>query len=236
MKLITTSWDDGHPQDFRIAALLDKYNLQGTFYIPRSNHEHEVMREDQVQLLSKQFEIGGHTLTHMRLQQHQHANFKHEIRGSFTWLKDLLNYPPVSFCFPGGVFNAAVVDCVRQSGYKVFRSTELLSVNNHFKNQVLPTSLQLYEHNRITYLKHLLKRRKVKNLIQWVLSNSETDLLKLTDNFIRIIEKKGRGCLHLWGHSWEIEEFALWNKLEMLLSHLSQHVNFRFVQNKELLC
>ncbi|MEO5996754.1 MAG: polysaccharide deacetylase family protein [Chitinophagaceae bacterium] len=235
MKLITTSWDDGHPQDFKIATLLDKYNLQGTFYIPRSNQEHEVMREDQVQLLSKQFEIGGHTLSHIRLTRNQHSNFEHEIKGSFTWLKELLGDEPVSFCFPGGVFNADVVDYVRQAGYKIFRSTELLSVDNHFKDQIDPTSIQLFEHGKVTYLKHLLKRGKVKNLLQWILSNSETDLLKLTDNFIKIIEKKGSGCLHLWGHSWEIEEFALWNKVETVLSHLSQHRNFTFIQNKDLL-
>ena len=42
MKIITTSWDDGHPLDFKLAELLNKYNLKGTFYIPRSNAEHRV--------------------------------------------------------------------------------------------------------------------------------------------------------------------------------------------------
>ena len=31
---ITTSWDDGHPLDFRIAELLSEYRLRGTFYVP----------------------------------------------------------------------------------------------------------------------------------------------------------------------------------------------------------
>ena len=31
---ITTSWDDGHPLDLRVAELLAKYGLQGTFYVP----------------------------------------------------------------------------------------------------------------------------------------------------------------------------------------------------------
>lgn len=31
---ITTSWDDGHPLDLRVAELLSEYHLQGTFYVP----------------------------------------------------------------------------------------------------------------------------------------------------------------------------------------------------------
>lgn len=30
--IITTSWDDGHPLDLKIAELLDKYGINGTFY------------------------------------------------------------------------------------------------------------------------------------------------------------------------------------------------------------
>jgi len=33
---ITTSWDDGHPMDLRVAALLAKYGIAGTFYVPAS--------------------------------------------------------------------------------------------------------------------------------------------------------------------------------------------------------
>ena len=32
---ITTSWDDGHTLDLRLADLLDKYDLRGTFYVAR---------------------------------------------------------------------------------------------------------------------------------------------------------------------------------------------------------
>ena len=34
--LITTSWDDGHPLDLRLAELLHKYDVPATFYIPVS--------------------------------------------------------------------------------------------------------------------------------------------------------------------------------------------------------
>jgi len=34
MKFYYTSWDDGHPADKRLSALLAKYDLEATFYIP----------------------------------------------------------------------------------------------------------------------------------------------------------------------------------------------------------
>ena len=33
MTIVTTSWDDGNKLDLKLAALLDKYGLVGTFYI-----------------------------------------------------------------------------------------------------------------------------------------------------------------------------------------------------------
>src|SRR4051794_21779274 len=44
---ITTSWDDGHPLDIRIAELLAKYDLPGTFYIPRAS-QRPTMEESAV--------------------------------------------------------------------------------------------------------------------------------------------------------------------------------------------
>lgn len=232
MKLITTSWDDGHPLDFKIAELLDKYSINGTFYIPRSNPENEVMRENDLCELARTFEIGGHTLNHTFLRKNAGDVYEYEIAGSFNWLKDLLGKSPESFCFPGGHYNSLVIKTAKQAGYKFFRTVELLSIDN--RSSLLPTSLQLFEHNRFTYLKHLVKRKKVENFIQWLGSGTESDLLKLTDYYLNKIEEKSSGCFHLWGHSWEIEQFGLWKKLEEVLKHLAERKDFKFVSNKDL--
>ena len=41
------SWDDGHPLDVRVAYLLAKYGLRGTFYIP-GGAEHGTMTVNQI--------------------------------------------------------------------------------------------------------------------------------------------------------------------------------------------
>src|SRR5262249_26496051 len=58
---ITTSWDDGHPLDLRVADLLARHGLRGTFYVPRTA-ENPTMTARQVRELSGTFEVGGHTL------------------------------------------------------------------------------------------------------------------------------------------------------------------------------
>lgn len=234
MKLITTSWDDGHPQDLKLAELLDKYNLPGTFYIPRTNPEHVVMDEKAIFELSKKFEIGGHTLNHVRLYSSKPAEFlENEIQGCYKWIKGLQGYSPVSFCFPGGVLNKASINAVYATGFKVIRTTELLSTAVHSIYNLSPTTLQLFEHPRTSYLKNLIKRQQYKSLIFWLQTQCSNNILKLTDFYLGQVEKNG-GCFHLWGHSWEIEGYNLWNKLELVFKHLSNLNEFSYIQNKDL--
>jgi peptidoglycan-N-acetylglucosamine deacetylase len=63
---ITTSWDDGHPLDLRLADLLRKYGLPATFYIPLAN-DLPVLTRPQVRELSADFEVGAHTVYHSDL-------------------------------------------------------------------------------------------------------------------------------------------------------------------------
>ena len=189
MRVITTSWDDGHVLDFKLADLLHKYNLPGTFYIPQKNAEHEVMKPHQVAELAKQFEIGGHTLNHIRLYTTDTRQLEYEIKGSYQWLSDLLGEEPVSFCFPGGVYNEKAIEVVYQSGYKIARTTELLNTEARVEKQLTPTTLQVYEHGAFTYAKHLIKRGRWANLMKWLTSSSLNKLPALTESYLNDIEK-----------------------------------------------
>jgi peptidoglycan/xylan/chitin deacetylase (PgdA/CDA1 family) len=65
--IITTSWDDGHPLDYKLVALLEKYDIKATFYIPLANVENNVMERSQMKDISNYHEIGGHTVNHIYL-------------------------------------------------------------------------------------------------------------------------------------------------------------------------
>ncbi|HEV7816478.1 MAG TPA: hypothetical protein VGP06_15440, partial [Janthinobacterium sp.] len=66
--IFTCSIDDGSPSDMKMAELLYKYSLNGTFFIPMANREGKpVMSAGQIRDIGKQFEIGSHTLDHCYL-------------------------------------------------------------------------------------------------------------------------------------------------------------------------
>lgn len=231
--LVTTSWDDGHPLDFKIADMLNKYKLNGTFYIPKNNAENRVMDETMIQRLSSQFEIGGHTINHLSADQVTEKKWEEEVKNCFTWLTLLTGVVPVSFCFPRGKYNTVAAAAVFNTGFKLARTTELMNIDSPAEFNIIPTTIQLYDHNRLTYFKHLLKRKKFANLLFWIKNKSEKELDRLADQYLaQVIATKG--CLHLWGHSWEIEKYNLWNKLEIVLSRISGVAEVSYVSNKYL--
>jgi peptidoglycan/xylan/chitin deacetylase (PgdA/CDA1 family) len=233
LKFITTSWDDGHVLDFKLAELLAKYNLPGTFYIPKENVERPVMTEQQVIELSKAFEVGGHTLGHTRLNNRQQLFLQSEVGGSFHWLNNLLGFPPDSFCFPGGVFTKEAMAVVFGCGYKVARTTELLTTRGTTPGQLTPTTLQVYDHAKLTYIKHLLKRGRVINLVRFMQIPVKKNLEGLTEYYLNVMNEGA--CFHLWGHSWEIEEHGLWQKFENLLKRISGLPDFTYIENRHVL-
>jgi peptidoglycan/xylan/chitin deacetylase (PgdA/CDA1 family) len=232
LKFITTSWDDGSPADLRLAELLGKYNLQGTFYVPKQNDEHDVMSERDLLKLSKHFEIGGHTLSHKSLKKASRQEIDFEVNGSFNWLSEILNEHPVSFCLPYGHYNNKCIELIHKSGFRYIRTTELLSASD--PSLLSHTTLQVFQHSRLTYFKHLLKRGRFKNLGLWIQGGSSENHFRLLDYYLDYIHVNG-GCFHLWGHSWEIEELQLWNRLELIFKRISNQQGFQYVKNRDLI-
>lgn len=233
MKLITTSWDDGHPLDFKLADLLIKYNLPATFYIPKTNAERQVMGENQIRELSQAFDIGGHTLHHTRLTAVSETAAQKEVSGCFTWLSNLLGKAPESFCFPGGVYNDRILQTVFTSGFRQARTTALFTTSMPMVNQASDTTLQAYPHSALTYTKHLIKRQRWKTLFHWMKSGSQTSLYKLSEQFIDELLLKDE-CFHLWGHSWEIEAHNLWQAVEEIFKLIANRPDCSYVQNSSL--
>ncbi len=231
--IITTSWDDGHPLDFKIADLLQKYKLSGTFYIPKNNTENAVMSEAMIQDLSRHYEIGGHTMNHVSADQVSPQKWEEEVRMCYNWLTKLTGTEPACFCFPRGIYNDTASEAVFKAGFKLARTTELMNITKPNALKIVPTTIQIYDHSRFTYFKHLVKRRKFANLFSWIKHNSEKELDKLTDSYVKQMIAT-RGYLHLWGHSWEIEKHGLWNKLETVFKRISGLEETNYVPNKYL--
>jgi len=216
---ITTSWDDGHPLDLRVADLLDKYGLAGTFYVPRTA-ERNVMTASQVRHISRKFEIGAHTLDHKYLDRIPLEDAKEQIIGSRLWIEDLTGLECRSFCFPGGKFRKSHLDLLAQAGFRSARTVELLNVRGPRRMTnlwLIPTTVQVYPHLRFAYARNALKRMAIANLFEARTLLFSADWTAIAGELLRRVIKMG-GIFHLWGHSWEIEQTRQWDRLEHLLA------------------
>ena len=120
---ITTSWDDGHPLDLRVAELLAKYGLRGTFYVPMTA-ENGTMTAAQIRELGLAFEIGAHTLNHTVLTSATEQQAWQEIVGSKSWLENNSGLPCVMFCPPKGKYSDRHLAMVRKAGYLGVRTVD----------------------------------------------------------------------------------------------------------------
>lgn len=217
MQLIT-SWDDGYPSDLRLGELLRRYGISGTFFVPRRNSEGKpVLTGPEVRELSALHEIGGHTLDHVYLRGVRSNVAHHQIRTGKAWIEDELGKPISSFCYPGGKYNSEVIRAVRTAGFKWARTTENLCSGLGQNAYKIPTTLQFFPHTGPILVRNLIRYprspEKLATLTTILRAKSYwSGLGRLVENWAA----SGR-TMHIWGHSWEIEQLGLWRQLEDLL-------------------
>lgn len=238
----TCSFDDGDIADLRLAELLIKYNVKGTFYIPQTcNLVSKSLSEFQIQKLSEKFEIGGHTMTHQILTNISIKKAKDEIGNCKKWLQDVTGKEIKSFCPPTGRYKRDHIEIQRDCGFKTQRTVEMLSysfkASENIQNFIsLPTTIQIFNHNSVSYLKNLLKRFNFTHFYAFE-KNYSSQWEQMSQNYFNYInseESRENLFFHLWGHSWEIEKYSQWNKLEDFLKFISSFQDIRFCSNSEL--
>ncbi len=221
---ITTSWDDGHPADMRLADMLARHGLTGTFYIPRSIETGTVTIE-QLRELSNQFEIGAHTLNHVFLADTDDTTARSEIGGSKAWVEDITGRACPMFCPPAGRFKQQHLPMFREAGFIGIRTVEFMSLDfprsrtNGLRE--MPTTLQAFPQPVASYAKNLAKRLAVSNFALYALHGRSRDWVTLSRRLAERAVARG-GVFHLWGHSWELERHNLWQPLEEVFAMLGE--------------
>jgi peptidoglycan/xylan/chitin deacetylase (PgdA/CDA1 family) len=230
--LVTTSWDDGHKLDLKLARLLNKYGIRGTFYISPNNREFnkmDLLSDSEIIEISKNFEIGAHTLTHPRLSTVSSVESYDEISGSRQYLEMVTGRRIVSFSYPGGDYDSTHVSQVKKAGFKLARTTKRFAGSIGEKRYEIPTSIHAYKHwsdiKKIATISNFDYMNFFKYFSNW-------DQLAIV--FFNHIMQNGQ-IFHLWGHSWEIEKHNDWDKLEKVLKHIANRRNVMYGTNAELL-
>jgi len=233
--VFTTSWDDGHPLDLKLAVLLKKYGIKGTFYVPLRNRVRPVMEKKDIIKINKMgFEIGSHTLTHPILTKLDKNILIYEIRQSKKELERIIKKPVVSFCYPKGRFNKNIDSYLNVSGYCLARTTSLFHTNIKLAPFFMPTTIHFSKRTFFSYFKQGLRELNFEGFCNWLIYfKLDKNPLSLSLKVLDILSKMG-GYFHLWGHSWEIEEQNLWEDLEKFLLIISKQKNVICLSNYEI--
>jgi peptidoglycan/xylan/chitin deacetylase (PgdA/CDA1 family) len=221
----TTSWDDGHPLDRKLADLMARHGIAGTFYCPLKNMEGlPVMQATDLRALDGPFEIGSHTLEHAYADRMPAARWQAQVERGKSELEGALGHGVQGFCYPGGKLTRGSRDTVAAAGFAYARTTENFRAECGDDPMRVPTSLQFFPHPRGVLMRNYLARGRLGG--RFALATA----CLATGDFEQRLHHALDACqgayttFHLWGHSWEIDSHGLWPQLERFFAHVSSAI------------
>lgn len=223
--LFTFSSDDGHPSDVKVAELLGKHDLKGTFYVPIRNKEGlPTMSKSELRRVGRDFEIGSHTLDHCYLRNVDEREAHRQITQGKMRLEDMLGQAVAGFCYPGGKYRRSDLTLVKSAGFTYARTTKNLCFDAGHSRFELPTTIQFYPHSQCVYLRNFAQAG------QWGTRLAGLRLAVEHRNWVeRMYALFDHSCrhertFHMWTHSYEIDRLDAWSELDRFFAHVAAHV------------
>jgi peptidoglycan/xylan/chitin deacetylase (PgdA/CDA1 family) len=145
--VVSLTFDDGDADNYIVRDVLKENNLHATFYVVSGFTGTEgFMTEEQLRgLYADGNEIGGHTLSHIKLSEVRGADLRKEI------CQDRLNllaygFEVTSFAYPYGFHDEESRQAVKDCGYNNARTVadgpEGIPPNNSFALKAMPYVVQ----------------------------------------------------------------------------------------------
>lgn len=230
MKICFT-WDDGALEDKKLFALHEKYNIPGMFFVPTHNREGRAVlsRSDIKAAANSLISFGGHTQNHTYLTNIPLEKVPAELQENKDYLEDILGKEVPHFCLPGGKYNADIL----QTAFSIFKTVRTADTMNFAKKTLLckPT-FHIYPRGYKSLLGNALRQVSYKEFLQ-ILCRPRMNYFDLLRDLIRYEKNYAENVLLFWGHSWEIEQFDLWEELGNLFKEIG---SYNIVSYDRLFC
>ncbi len=233
----TTSWDDGSVHDTRLADLLSEHGIRGTFYIPVKNREiSSLLSPASIRSLSANFETGGHTYSHCILTEVPEKTAEEEIKKGKEALENITGKSLSAFCFPRGKYRTIHVRMMRDAGFLFGRTVSNFHTGKLMRNEnkLMDVSIQFYPHKNTVYLRNTLLEGNFEGWRNFMSASVKARGAFSLHRELLSLALGRKGCFHLWGHSWEIEKYGLWDELSSFLKHVSSLPEVVHCTNTEL--
>jgi hypothetical protein len=128
------------------------------------------------------------------------------------------------FCYPGGRYTGRDVELVRACRFTYARTTMNLRFDAGNRPYEMPTTVQLYPHDRAVYLRNFVGSGS------WFYRAEGLRLaLQHGDWMHRMYAMFDHACrsggtFHLWGHSKQFDELNAWQELDAFLAYVASRV------------
>ena len=205
-KVFNVTYDDGVLQDVRFVALLNKYNLKGTFNLNSGLMESEFewthesgrvikrLSKEKAVSLYQGHEIACHTLTHPYMHDLTEQEILHELQADKAKLEKLFGREVKGFAVPFDYYSERIENCVRQCGFSYARISQ---ESRSFAPQT--------------------------DFFNWKATVFHTDpeLEQLTRKFIESDEELA--ICQIVGHSYDLDVEELWDRIENVFRMIASH-------------
>ena len=196
------SFDDGYKLDLKVAEVLNRYGLKGTFYVVLDwvGTKNFLTWDDIKELDGQGHKIGSHTISHppdLKLLYEEQLHY--EIQNSKDLLETALGHSVTSFCYPRGRADERVKRKVVEAGYLEARGTGRPGITRIKDKFYLPGTI------------HIFQRGEYK----------DKTIYEYAKEVIDKIKEEGGYC-NTWGHSKEIFRDGNIGVLERIIEYIKQ--------------
>ena len=202
-KAFTVSYDDGAAADIRLAELMRKYGIKGTFNLCTDflGVKTDVfpgggfVSEDEIKDVYNGQEIACHTLSHMKLTDIGATAVSYQLAANRCSLEKLSGQIVTGAAYPFGFYDKKVLDILKNCGFEYARTT--ISTGKYD----LP-----------------------ENFLAWhpTCHHNDERLFSLLETFFIDSEFPGfPQVFSLWGHSFEFDRIDNWDRIERVFSLVS---------------
>lgn len=220
-KALILSYDDGAMQDRQLVALLNKYNLIGTFHLNSNklgtDSYFNYLNKEEIKELFKGHEVSVHTANHPNLPDISKIDIVYEIVEDRKELERLVGYPVRGMAYPFGNTNDTVIESIKGTGIEYARTVGD-SYNFDIPKDFLRWHPTIHQFGK-AYWKTNQPEKDKKELASFY---------KTIDDFLNT---KELALIDIWGHSWEMgSDQKKWEEAEKFLKLLANNPSIYYTK------
>ena len=224
-KALILSYDDGAMQDRQLVALLNKYNLIGTFHLNSNklgtDSYFNYLNKEEIKELFKGHEVSVHTANHPNLPDISKIDIVYEIVEDRKELERLVGYPVRGMAYPFGNTNDTVIESIKGTGIEYARTVGD-SYNFDIPKDFLRWHPTIHQFGKA----------------YWETNQPEKDKKELASFYKTIddfLNTKELALIDIWGHSWEMgTDQNKWEETEKFFKLLANNDDICYTKQIDL--